>query len=118
MPTRPTTLRLGHARPASYPRESPSRRGYGRAWQRTRLIKLTLNPFCEEPGCEAPATEVDHVRSLATGGTHDLSNLMSLCRSCHSRKTNARDNGGLKRFGLRRYKPDHNRTVAPKEARG
>ena len=114
MPSRPRTLALS-ARPASYPRESPSRRGYGRAWQRTRLVKLALDPFCAD--CGEPATEVDHVIALARGGSHDPANLMSLCKSCHARKTCAVDGGGLKRFGIRRYRPSENRTVGPAECR-
>ena len=29
--------------------------------------------------------EVHHIIPLAEGGTHDESNLMSLCRSCHEK---------------------------------
>lgn len=90
-PARPVTPAV--ARP------SPSRRGYGREWRRVRAAKLADSPFCE--GCrglglEVPATQVDHVRALAAGGTHDAGNLRSLCQSCHSRKTVAVD-GGLGR---------------------
>ena len=31
--------------------------------------------------------EVDHVRSLESGGTNDVSNLVALCRNCHGKKT-------------------------------
>jgi hypothetical protein len=34
-----------------------------------------------------PATEVDHIIALANGGTHDRSNLQSLCSACHINKT-------------------------------
>ncbi|MBV9535751.1 MAG: HNH endonuclease [Solirubrobacterales bacterium] len=37
--------------------------------------------------CGAPATDVDHVVPLAAGGDDHPSNLASLCRSCHRRKT-------------------------------
>jgi 5-methylcytosine-specific restriction protein A len=43
-----------------------------------------------------PATEVDHKDGLGPNGPrgHDLDNLRSLCKSCHSRKT-VRCDGGL-----------------------
>ncbi|HOE18067.1 MAG TPA: HNH endonuclease [Syntrophorhabdaceae bacterium] len=39
-----------------------------------------------------PAEEVHHIIPLSKGGTHDESNLMSLCTSCHSEIT-AREGG-------------------------
>ncbi|UBU12903.1 HNH endonuclease [Nonomuraea gerenzanensis] len=33
------------------------------------------------------ATEVDHVVSIARGGTHELSNLRAVCSVCHARKS-------------------------------
>jgi 5-methylcytosine-specific restriction protein A len=100
MPTRPQTVNV-HGRTArqSEARPSPSRRGYGRAWQRIRLVKLAADPLCEDcagRGVETAATEVDHVLALARGGTHDADNLRSLCKPCHSRKT-VREDGGLGR---------------------
>jgi 5-methylcytosine-specific restriction enzyme A len=57
------------------------------AWKKMRLAKITETPWCEV--CDGPATDVDHILprhshpelSLAWG------NLQSLCRSCHSKKT-------------------------------
>jgi protein gp37/5-methylcytosine-specific restriction endonuclease McrA len=99
MPSRPSTLRLPCSPqcPAD-PRPSPSRRGYGRDWQRVRAAKLAADPWCED--CGEPATEVDHVLALSAGGTHDADNLRSLCHACHTRKTNAVD-GGLGRPKVR-----------------
>ena len=40
--------------------------------------------------CDAMLTawfEVDHMRSLETGGTNDADNLVALCRNCHGKKT-------------------------------
>ena len=37
-----------------------------------------------------PAQEVHHILPLSRGGTHDDSNLMALCKPCHSEIT-ARD---------------------------
>ncbi len=61
-------------------------------WQRLRLTILWAHPLCEE--CERmPSSHVDHVKSLADGGTDDPSNLRALCHGCHSRKTCTDDNG-------------------------
>ena len=55
-------------------------------WKRIRKRVLNTEPFCRS--CmKAYATEVDHIKPLKEGGTHDLSNLQPLCKSCHSRKT-------------------------------
>ena len=40
---------------------------------------------CAEGG--DPATEVDHIVPLASGGSSEPSNLQCLCRVCHERKT-------------------------------
>lgn len=97
MPTRPPTL---DTRPRAAPtrtRPTTAERGYGAEWRRVREVKLSLNPLCEDcdaNGLTVGATEVDHVTALSAGGTHDLANLRSLCKSCHSRKT-VRCDGGL-----------------------
>lgn len=64
--------------------------GYDRAkrpadWPKIRERQLTRQPQCEL--CDGEATEVDHIVPLAKGGTNKLSNLQSLCKPCHSRKT-------------------------------
>lgn len=82
-------------------RPSAAVRGYDRTWQKLRLMHLRAYPLCvrcEESGMTVPATEVDHIRPLAHGGTHDADNLQSLCKSCHSRKT-ARENWGRENWG-------------------
>lgn len=60
-------------------------------WQKLRLHKLALNPWCEEcdkKGIVMVATDVDHIAPIVDGGAHyDLANLQSLCHACHSRKT-------------------------------
>jgi len=66
-------------------RPSPSLRGYGRNWQRLRVMVLRRWPTCNS--CGQPATEVHHVKPLADGGTNEWSNLMALCKPCHSRIT-------------------------------
>lgn len=73
------------------------------AWKRLRLKKLANDPFCEyelETGlrCNKLAKHVDHISAVSAGGARlpALSELMSMCISCHSRKT-VREDGGFKR---------------------
>ncbi|MGF0094729.1 HNH endonuclease [Lachnospiraceae bacterium SGI.066] len=43
--------------------------------------------FCElcfERGLAVPVEEIHHKKPLSEGGTHDRSNLIALCMSCHS----------------------------------
>lgn len=80
----------GRTRSAEH-KASTSERGYGTAWQKLRLMQLNRCPVCEE--CQAngrttPGHHVDHIVPLSAGGQHELSNLQTLCASCHSRKTN------------------------------
>ncbi|QEG26520.1 HNH endonuclease [Gemmata obscuriglobus] len=82
-------------------RPSAAKRGYDGRWNRTRAVKLARNPLCEdcdERGLTCGATEVDHIDGLGPLGPkgHDLDNLRSLCKPCHSRKT-VREDGGLGR---------------------
>jgi len=77
--------RIRFDRSADKHRPSPSKRGYGKKWQKLRRIVLSQNPECAM--CGAPATHVDHIVPLADGGTNDRENLQPLCHSCHTRKT-------------------------------
>lgn len=61
---------------------------YGTAWRIIRRRYIGQHPLCEEclkRGLAVPAEHVHHIVPLADGGTNDESNLMSLCKSCHSR---------------------------------
>lgn len=76
-----------------YDRDPAVRRRYGRAWKRIRDRYIAAHPLCEEckkQGKLTPAEEVHHVIPLSRGGTHAESNLMALCKPCHSAIT-ARD---------------------------
>ena len=70
-----------------YERDPATKRRYGRAWKRIRDKYVQQHPFCElcyEKGVIVPVEEVHHKVPLAEGGTHERSNLISLCKSCHS----------------------------------
>jgi 5-methylcytosine-specific restriction protein A len=73
-----------------YERDPESNKRYGRAWKRIRDRYIKPHPLCEE--CEkqgrlTPAEEVHHILPLSKGGGNEAYNLMSLCKSCHSRIT-------------------------------
>jgi len=82
-----------------YQRDPATRKRYGRAWKRIRDKYISAHPLCEE--CTkadklTPAEEVHHIVPLSKGGTHAVTNLMSLCTSCHSEIT-AREGGRWQR---------------------
>jgi 5-methylcytosine-specific restriction enzyme A len=61
-------------------------------WQRVRRMKLQSNLLCEvclKIGRLEPATVVDHIVSIKSGGGAypALDGLMSCCVSCHNYKT-------------------------------
>lgn len=66
-------------------------------WKKLRLIKLGINPLCQD--CETlglieSANHVDHIKAINDGGEpFDIDNLRALCLRCHSRKTVYRDGG-------------------------
>lgn len=73
-----------------YDRSPEMKKLYGRAWKRIRDRHIAQHPLCEvckRNGRLTPAEEVHHIVPLSRGGTHDDSNLMSLCKSCHSEIT-------------------------------
>ncbi len=71
-----------------YSRRPETKKKYGRAWKRIRDSYVKTHPFCEkcfEQGIITPVAEVHHIVPVSKGGTHERSNLMSLCRSCHNK---------------------------------
>ena len=71
-------------------RASAHARGYGRRWQRNRLMYLARHPLCADCfalGRTNAATDVHHILPLSAGGTHAWSNLRGLCKAHHSRQT-------------------------------
>lgn len=77
-------------------RPSAAARGYDSKWRLIRAKFLKHFPQCCH--CHvAKATEVDHIKPLNNGGTHEWKNLQPLCKSCHSKKTVRHDGGGWRR---------------------
>jgi 5-methylcytosine-specific restriction enzyme A len=79
-----------HARQAEARWKDPARRKVynSRRWRAMRSRVLKEQPFCQAPGCNNLATDVDHVTALADDGDpYDRSNLQALCKMHHSQKT-------------------------------
>lgn len=71
-----------------YERAPDVNKKYGRAWKRIRDRYVAEHPLCEmclKNGRLTPVQEVHHIVPISQGGTHDRSNLMSLCQSCHTK---------------------------------
>ena len=71
-------------------RLSAAKRGYDTRWKYIRLWFLKAHPLCTDCLLDnklTPSEEVHHIKALADGGTHEETNLMALCKSCHSRRT-------------------------------
>ena len=72
----------------SYTRSPDHHRTYGSKWQKIRARYVKEHPFCEEclkEGVLTPVEEVHHILPVSRGGTHETSNLMSLCQSHHNK---------------------------------
>ena len=99
MPQRPPVHRPQGWQPAAELRADFDRRrgtatarGYDAAWRQLRARYLRANPlcaFCARDGRDTPATQVDHVETVAERPDRrlDWSNLRSLCDTHHSRRT-------------------------------
>ncbi|WP_239372600.1 HNH endonuclease [Snodgrassella gandavensis] len=61
----------------------------GRPWRRLREAVLLRDKYtCQYCGyASVEGMEVDHIVNIAAGGTDDMSNLQTLCKSCHEMKT-------------------------------
>ena len=64
-------------------RGSAAARGYDDQWREIRDRFLADHPQCQ---CGEPATVAHHVVRKRDGGSDDASNLIALCKSCHSRE--------------------------------
>lgn len=71
-------------------RESAAKRGYGRRWQRLRIMVLRRFPMCQVQGCPRAAVDVHHREAKRAGGRDSFENLVALCHECHSAITGGR----------------------------
>lgn len=61
---------------------------YDEEWKEVRQQYIVYKPYCEicrKYGKLIKADEVHHIKPLAEGGTHDFTNLISLCHRCHAK---------------------------------
>lgn len=64
-------------------------RGYGKEWIKLRLVILARDgglcrcPRCISSGAIKIATEVDHIKPKADGGTDEMTNLRAVAHDCH-----------------------------------
>jgi 5-methylcytosine-specific restriction protein A len=76
------------ARKARHDRRRPSsgERGYNGEWRKARAAYLIANPHCVHPGCNTPASHVDHI--VAHKGDDALfwnrANWQALCAHHHN----------------------------------
>jgi 5-methylcytosine-specific restriction enzyme A len=104
MSQRPATMKPNalRVRTASVVRLSKKtvERGYDANWKKLRALFIAENPICRH--CDArniitAATDVDHIVDIAKRPDLRLewTNLQSLCKQCHGRKTRAEMNRSL-----------------------
>ena len=80
-------------------RGSAHERGYGRRWQRARLIHLAEHPLCKmcaDDGVIKAAVVVDHITPHKGNDTlfwDSVTNWQSLCKQHHDKKTATEDGG-------------------------
>ena len=79
-------------------RPSRHRRGYDSVWVRFRTDYLRVHPYCQAIGCHAVATELHHIKRVIDRPDLRLvpSNVVALCKSCHSAITAREDGFGRK----------------------
>lgn len=73
-----------------FQRDQRINKHYGARWRKIRAAYIAQHPLCEdclEKGLTTPVAEVHHVLPLDHGGSHDFSNLHSLCKPCHSKQS-------------------------------
>lgn len=71
-----------------YTRDPEAKKKYGNQWQKIRARYVAEHPLCEqclEEGRLRTVDEVHHIIPVSRGGTNDEENLMSLCKSCHTK---------------------------------
>lgn len=79
-------------------RGTAAQRGYDHTWRKVRRMQLMREPLCYDcktgggnnmgGGVITIATEVHHIVARRDGGDNSFDNLMSLCKTHHSIRTN------------------------------
>ena len=73
-----------------------TQRGYGYDWQKLRSMVLQrdshLCQACKRNGQLIRASCVDHIKPKSQGGDNAMTNLQSLCDTCHRLKTQVESN--------------------------
>lgn len=77
--------RLQALAPSPLPKQI-DKRIRGRRLQAIRMRRLYANPICEVCN-KRIATQIDHKRALALGGTDTEDNRQNICDECHDTKT-------------------------------
>lgn len=87
-------------------RPSARQMGYDSQWEKVRRMHLRGNPVCV--ACGAPGEHVDHIVPMQQDPSRrlDMTNLQTLCRPCHSRKTARENRGSGGRFMPRAVEPE------------
>jgi 5-methylcytosine-specific restriction protein A len=91
MPHHPQTNKISKLKVKEF-RLSSHKRGYDNAWRVVRKHHLTYNPLCKDcldKNKYTVGTDVHHIAKLADNPhmRDDPNNLMTLCHSCHSKRT-------------------------------
>lgn len=96
---------IAHPREATastYQRDAATHRLYGRQWQRRRLAQLSAHPWCEdhlERGEYISAVDVHHEeRHRGDPIVFARSRLLSLCKACHTIRTNKEKGEGSQKL--------------------
>ncbi len=81
-------IKLNNQQYDKHKRRKNSNKIYGRTWREIRDSYTKSHPFCEEcykNGIAIQVDEVHHIIPVSQGGTHGPHNLISLCKSCHTK---------------------------------
>lgn len=99
-------VRDGSGRCAKHPKPqwskpaTATKRITGRKLQAMRADLFARDPLCAEckqQGRVTLATQRDHIKSLAEGGTDTDDNVQGLCADCHEAKSKAESARGVRR---------------------
>lgn len=77
--------------------KTPDKDYGGRRWRKMREQVLERDGYlcvkCRDDGRLTQATDVDHIKPVHLGRDDSLSNLQSLCKTCHKAKTETERSG-------------------------